>query len=327
MLIRFGLALDGYEAREPRAAPGELTTGPIGLLDYLEARLELGGRRPTRAVRVAQYERCLALADDGGRFYSRSFATDPLGVADTLLDWRDQWVAGGWDGRGDRSDGERLADLADVERVARDVLAPGSADRLSAVAAGLSGCGSSGIDRVQLFDSPGELPRLWRRVLDALNVEIVEWGGWPTPMAPPGSDLTALQGALLGTGRPTFRGDGSVLVLEADSDPALAQGLATCFGPETGWSTADTTVVVGECGGILDLGLRAAGLPVAGLAERSPWRAASQVLRLALNLLWAPLDPSCLLEFLTLPVSPIDDPMRLRLARVVADAPGIGGAA
>jgi hypothetical protein len=40
---------------------------------------------------------------------------------------------------------------------------------------------------------------------------------------------------------------------------------------------------------------------------------------------WKPLDPQRLLEFLTHPVCPLRQPLRSRLAKVVANTPGIGG--
>jgi hypothetical protein len=326
VLIRFGMALDGYVPRQPGATLGELTTGPNGLLDVLETRLGLRGERPSRVVRVVQYQQCLAAADDGSRFYSASFAVDPLAVADALLAWRDEWVAAGWDGRADAVDGKRLQDLAEVERAARETLGSGHADRLRAVEAQL-GRRRTGIERVELLDTVDELPPVWRRLAAKLAAEHVPPAHWQGPVAGAGSDLAALQHALISGARPALRGDGSVLLLEADSDLTLARALADCFASDGGWTVPDASVVVGQAGSALDLGLRAAGLPVLGLADRSPWRPALQVLRLALSLLWDPLDPNRLLEFLTLPVSPLGDALRWRLARVVAEAPGIGGVA
>lgn len=325
MLIRLGVALDGYEPRQPGAAAGEWTTGPAGLLDALETRLGLWAERPPRVVRVAQYERCLASCDHGGRFYSSSFETDPFGVAETLLGWRDQWVAGGWDGGGAAADGRRLSDLADVERVAREILAPGVSDRLRAVTAALAAGRRSGIGRVELLDPVEDLPVGWGRVLSLLDAATVSRADLPPPAAPAGTDLAALQAALLRNSPARFGGDGSFLVVAADSDQVLARGLASCFATSAGWRLPDTTLVVGPAEGALNLELRAAGLPTAGFAEKSPWRPGSQVLRLALSLLWKPLDPTRLFELLTLPASPIADPLRSRLAGIVAEAPGIGG--
>ena len=66
-------------------------------------------------------------------------------------------------------------------------------------------------------------------------------------------------------------------------------------------------------------------MPISGQTNNSIWRPTAQVLRLALSLLWNPLDPHRLLEFLTHPVCPVRQPLRSRLAKVVANTPGIGG--
>ncbi|MBK6741423.1 MAG: hypothetical protein IPG64_27985 [Haliea sp.] len=49
-----------------------------------------------------------------------------------------------------------------------------------------------------------------------------------------------------------------------------------------------------------------------------------QVLPLACELLWEPLNPTALFQFLSHPVGPIPGRIREALARTVADTPGIG---
>ena len=71
----------------------------------------------------------------------------------------------------------------------------------------------------------------------------------------------------------------------------------------------------------------ASAFPGRGFQHYSPFRAANQVLKLALALVWEPLDPHRLLQFLIHPVSPLPWRVRGRLARAVASAPGIGGPA
>jgi ATP-dependent helicase/nuclease subunit B len=85
MRITFGHALDGPNHPEPlgdrRAAHGELRVGPLGLLTLLETHCGLGAREGSDPGRIGRYRTYLERADDGDRFYSRSFAADPLGVA------------------------------------------------------------------------------------------------------------------------------------------------------------------------------------------------------------------------------------------------------
>jgi hypothetical protein len=67
------------------------------------------------------------------------------------------------------------------------------------------------------------------------------------------------------------------------------------------------------------------GAPALGVNSYSQQRAILQLLPLLVELLWEPLDPYRLMEFLTLPVTPLPSWVARRLAAVVAEAPGIGG--
>ena len=131
--VTFGLHLDGQRAVQPADRLGEITVGPLGLLAILETHLGLLGNQPSRAERIVQYRECLAKADGAARFNHVSFATDPQGVADALLEWRDLWHLHGWDGHFDDVAPARLRDLAAVEEIAARQLAPSLGERLARV--------------------------------------------------------------------------------------------------------------------------------------------------------------------------------------------------
>jgi hypothetical protein len=325
MNVTFGMFLDGYRPARPLSALGAVTVGPQGLLDLLETRLGLAGAWPLQPVRAVQYQHCLQRADDGARFYSQSFRVDALAVAETLLHWRDEWIAAGWDGTASASDGPRLLDLADVEVLARDALGSGLGDRLRAVIEAL-GRRDPGIEKVRLVDPLDELPPVQRRILDRLPVVTGEVPRFDAVTATEGSDLARLQHALLTNTPVNLQGDGTFFVLVADSEHTLSRGIAGAFTEPGGWPMGETTVVTGQGAAVFDQGLAQVDLPVTGRTVSTPWRPAPQVLRMALSLLWKPLDPHRLLEFLTHPVCPVRQPLRSRLAAVVAEAPGIGGA-
>lgn len=325
MNVTFGMFLDGYRPARPLSALGTVTVGPHGLLDLLETRLGLAGVWPPQALRAVQYQHCLGRADDGARFYSESFRVDALAVAETLLRWRDEWISAGWDGTASGSDSPRLRDLADVEDLARDALGSGLGDRLRAVIEAL-GRREPGIDEVRVVDPLDELPPIWRRILERLPVVTGETPRFDAVTAAAGSDLGRLQHALLTHAPVHLQGDGSFFVLVADSEHSLARGIAGALREPGGWPMGQTTVVTGQRAAVFDQGLAQVDLPVTGQTVSTPWRPAPQVLRMALSLLWKPLAPHRLLEFLTHPVCPVRQPLRSRLAAVVAEAPGIGGA-
>lgn len=323
MRVTFGMDLDGYRPIALNSRLGEVIVGPCGLLDLLETRLGLCGVWSAQAVRVAQYQRCLKNADHKARFYSKSFHIDALAVSETLLQWRDEWICAGWDGHAGESDSLRLCDLADVEAIAKDVLGAGVADRLCAVMAALA-VRDAGIDRVCVVEPLNDLPLVWRRILKRLPAVAADVHR-PVDEGI-ASDLTLLQHALQTHSPVNFREDGSFFLLTAGSEQTLSCAVAALLEPSNGGSMGGTTVITGQRGHVLNQGLSQRDLPVTGQTANTPWRPAPQVLRLALSLLWRPLEPHRLLEFLTHPVCPVRRSLRARLAGAVAAAPGIGGA-
>ena len=328
MKITFGMLLDGYEPPELENSIGAFVTGPMGLLDLLETRLGLGSEWPVQPLRIAQYQQCLVDAISATKntktFYSNSLLADALAVAETLLGWRDELLTAGWDGTADASDSIRLQDMARVEKVARKQLAAGNADRLQFVIDALRDR-HPGIDEVWLVDPLEALPPLWRRLLFRLPLTQGSVSAWSGATAQAGSDLAALQHALLSNSPVSFQGDGSFFVIKSDSEYVLSRAIGASFNAPNAWASGSTTVIVGQRGAALDAGLRSVDLPISGRSKKSPWRPAAQVLRMALGLLWQPLDSQRLLEFLTHTLCPLPQPLCSRLAKVVANSPGIGG--
>ncbi|PWK37661.1 RecB family exonuclease [Cupriavidus plantarum] len=317
------MALDGQRGWHVRDALGESTVGPLGMLALLEMQLGLVRATPSHSERVVQMRACLAQACNGRRFYERSFAADELGTAARLLAWRDQWYEHGWDGKFPASTAGRLRDLADVEELACEQVAPGVGQRLMVVAVTLA-ARTPQIASVVLLDAPAEFPLGWRRVLEKLPVAFAEPAA---AHATPGTVLAALQESLIAslTGQMpppvTWRDDGSMHIVRAQTRLAAAQWLAHRIRS----SCADVAVVAERDRSMLDAALDALDLPRLGLSDPSPFRPPLQLLPLALRLMWAPLDFHALLQFLSHPVQPLPAFARRRIAEKMADAPGIGG--
>jgi RecB family exonuclease len=329
--IIFGQDLDGYQTPQPTHACGEAILGPLGFLDFLETRLGLRGLNAGEPVRIIQYLDGLQRADDGHRFYSPSLAVDELAVARTLLGWRDTWIEAGWTGKAREADSRRLRDLAEVEALCAKRLAPGWADRLVAVRDALAEQGLPGI-RILLKEPIEAFSAGWEAILSRLEtVEDDPDAPWAVG-ASQGCDLALLQEAVLKNTPVRLRGDGTVLYLTAQNQGLLARGAAQILHGRldtdaSPWFNADraSTVIDGGDGHVLDRAFDEADLPLTGSSRQSRWRVPLQVLPLTLSLLWTPLDPYRLLEFLTHPVCPLPRFARQRLAKVVAEFPGIGG--
>ena len=293
------------------------------MLAILESRLGQTGSYPAPVVRIGQYQSALQEADDGNRFYTASFGADPFAVAETLLAWRDELIEAGWDGEAAPTDSRRVQDLAAVERAADGILAPGFADRLRTVDRVME-TRAHGIDAVHLCEPAETLSSTWRSVLAQLPTVTLD----PPEGAPPGTDLARLQEGLKG-GEP-FRpkGDGTVIVFTAAEEDTLAEALAQLLHTSAQtdhWPTLKTMVITGQRGDVLDSALIGAGLPAIGSSENAPWRSPLQVLPLYLALLWEPLEPDRLLQWLTHPVSPLPRGLANRLADAVSNRPGVGG--
>ncbi|MDE0178640.1 MAG: PD-(D/E)XK nuclease family protein [Gammaproteobacteria bacterium] len=321
MRVRFGLLRDALEPSHPRTSVGEITVGPQGLLGLLESDLGIPSVAAHPSEAIAAYRDCLAECDDWVRFYHRSFGVDPVGVARTLNDWRQQWYLHGWDGRFPVDAHGRLGDMAAVESLATERVPAGVGQRLGAVL-GLLDKRHTQIREVELLDDPDDLPLLWRRVLERFDCSTTPAN---TGCAPWDSDLGKLQALLTRNLARPLDGDGSLIIVRAFSRDVTAQATAEMLRELDDPSRA--VVVASRDGIIVDNALQRVGLPRAGFQHYSPFRAANQVLKLAFALIWQPLDPHRLLQFLIHPVNPLPWRVRGRLAEAVAAQPGIGGPA
>ena len=324
MHVRFGLHGDGLDLGVAGAIVGEATVGPRGLLRFLESDLGIAPVAAHPAEDVVKYRKCLKECNNPTRFYHGSFDVDPVGTTRTLLDWREQWYLHGWDGTFPSRASSRLADMAAVEAVAAGRVSPSTGERLRRVLHELK-TGRTQISTLQLLDDPHDLPLLWQQLAERLGGKPLPQ---PEPAAPPESDLGKLQ-ALLRKDKPQpSRGDGSLVVVRASSRDVTAQAIAEVVRKRQHQREDGSTVVIASRDGIiLDNAFERVGLPRTGFQHYSPFRAASQVLKLALALLWEPLNPHRLLQFLIHPVGPLKWKVRTRLAEAVAAEPGLGGPA
>ncbi|MFC1812865.1 PD-(D/E)XK nuclease family protein [Thermodesulfobacteriota bacterium] len=329
MIIRFGIDLDGLLPDRPQSKLGYLTVGPNRFLSILETQLGLGAPSVSAAARLVQYRACLSELDTANRFYHQSFQIDELGVTRTLLNWRDVWYLAGWDGKISKNAGQRLNDMAAIETLARRKVAPSMGERQQAVLDVLKKRKTQ-VEKVQLVDEFDDIPHLWQDIISNFKVEELHIDK-RRPGAKTGSDLLNLQKALWSlrnenrtkTPEVRMKGDGSVIVLKARSKAVSARLIAEYIKLKP--QSKRPAVITGKSGLEFDEALISVDEPRCGFQKPSNWRPVLQIVPLALGLIWEPLDPSVLLQFLTHPVGPLPFRVRSRLASVVSEHPGIGG--
>jgi hypothetical protein len=360
MLLHFAPHLDGMQPAAPVTAAGVAALGPARMLDLLEVRLGLPPMLARPGEALLAYQACLAELDAPARFYHRSFKSDALGVARTLLAWRAAWHEHGWAGAFAAPVSRRLADMAAVETLAHDRVPLDAGQRLERVLAALDDGLVTGIDRIVLHCEQAELTPLWRTVLARLATATADEVA-PRPHADPRTDLGRVQRALLGLAlaepaassgvgrggaaaaggvaasgsaaavpataprdRETLAGDASLVVVRGISRDLSAQAIAEHL-LQTPEAYKGTVVIAERDGIIVDNALERVGLPRVGFQHYSRFRAVTQVLKLCLGLVWEPIDAQLLLQFLIHPVGPLPDHARSALAEAVASEPGVGG--
>ena len=323
--VVFGRHLDGPTFPETPSGNSfvidEAVVGPLGLVDLLETALGVNGPDTPAALRIAQYWSRLRAIDDGERFFSASLAADGWATARLLLSWRDELVLAGWSPDAATWHSDRLAAIADAEQQDEITLGPGIPDRVHSLAGRLSSCP---IERLTLVDDPEKLPLAWCQLIDAVagaGAEIKRHVEAPGTSV---GDLATVQALLSGGSPGDLVGDGSFTVVRCD-DELLAGDIAAEWLTAAPDTNADVVIVRQGDGTILGAACHRLGLPRPGGSERSAFRGALQVLRLAFETAWAPLDAGQLLELLVMRGSPVPYRAGRYFADVLRDFPGSGG--
>ncbi len=326
MKIVFGWHLDGPTWPETpdgrRFALDAAVVGPLGLLDLLETRLGVNGPGRPAALRIAQYLSRLRSTDDGRAFFSRSLAADGWATARLLLGWRDELVAGGWVPQSGPWTGDRINRIALAETRDDEPLTAGVPDRVLSVMSSIRA--PAPIEELSLIDRPEHLPLVWRRLIDALAAAgtTVERKTLSTPTRD--SDLARAQVLLASRESGTLKGDGTFAVARCD-DELVAADIAAEWLAAASRGNGDVVIIRQGDGTVLDAACHRLGLPRPGGSRRSPFRGALQILPLAFETAWKPLDPERMLELLLMRGSPIPYATGRWFAEVLRDFPGTGG--
>jgi hypothetical protein len=293
--------------------------GPDVLLAWLETQLGLARVPVLPSIRITEY--AAALDSVSGAGFAASLAADRWATATELLARRDELRLSGWN--------ERVTDglpplVRDLARAAdsRQFAFIDETARLETVLEALRAGQSLPTHECILLDHAKLWPRKWQEVFEQL--EIVDAPS-QTPRARVDSSLRTVQDIVLGQRIAPVALDKSfrhVVVLSETVACEFVAALLRSEGEDLG-----NTVIYCEDDAIatrLDGGLQRSGMPTMGVASSSTAHPVLQVLPLCLSLCWEPVDPQLLLDFLTLPVSPLPRGAAIRLAHALTEQPGLG---
>ena len=315
------------------AALGAPVTGVHGLLDHVETILGSSAPAVPAVVRIAAWQARLEAVSAEPRFWDASLIADGWATARLLLGWRDRLVDAGWDPRAPYAQ-RRLRDLAAAELAAAEPagdaqsdgdLPPGLEDRIARAAAAIERHGITGLRRIRLIDARRHFPPGTRRLLAALQAAGVTVEQLDAePAADEDGALVRLQRWLREGGEPAGgrdERDGSLVVASAASTLLAAEVLGQALA-----ALADERVVLIAQGGAsqaLDAALPLAAQPRSGLSPASPYRGALQLLPLAFQTAWAPLDVQALLDLVLASPGPLAGRAQQRLASALERTPSV----
>ncbi|MDX1926926.1 MAG: hypothetical protein SFV81_10425, partial [Pirellulaceae bacterium] len=300
-------------------ALNRISGGPAQLLSWLETQLGLPQPDVHRAARVMQYAD--ALDKVANACFAQSFASDRWETASDLLAKRDELLMSGWDGKSHEACPRLALDLA-VAETGYAKSFPGEFERLTDVLVTLDAGQQLPEHQLFLADGIDSWPAVWQGVLRRMSLCRIES---PVPKGANGPALYQAADLVRGFATPPFDCDASLRVANARSETAAIEFLASVCSKSP--ERLARTVVYCEDDALavrLDVCLQRIGLPTMGASLQTRAHPVLQVLPLALELCWEPVDPQCLLDFLTLPIIPIPRAAASDLARALGEEPGLG---
>ncbi|MDP6117664.1 MAG: PD-(D/E)XK nuclease family protein, partial [Planctomycetota bacterium] len=259
-----------------------------------------------------------------GACYEKSLETDRWATASELMLRRDQLMLEGWDGKRNSDFPRLVQDLAEVE-LASEIESPNVATRLHSILAALAAGQELSSHVVHLGEDVALWPGVWREVFQRLNVKV---DGEPVPDGFAGSALASAQGQCVSGLTTPISPDDSLRWVKSTSTMTACEFIASVVKKNPDLAYEMVVCCEDDAQALcLDGCLSRAGMPTMGTVLHSRSHPVLQILPLALSLSWEPVDPYLLLDFLTLPVSPIRKKVSSALSEAMREQPGYGSAA
>ena len=329
MKLIFGLALDNPSWPLPNHSNGGcLWLGPNGLLQWLEFFYGLAGHKNNNEyLRIEQYRQAIRvfLQHTPSAFFSRSFHVDQFATAANLLERRDELLLAGWDFLPASNTPERLRCIAAIEQIltaSEQVWPEGFADRFLTLEQKIN-LRSSPLQQIGFVEPITLIPLHWKRLFEKLRQQGVDCVHPMPHQAFADTDLGRFQSFLEGNTSPKeLTNDGTLLLLRGKRDTDLGNYLAALLRKNPAFAPC---FLIPDKSRILDEAFMQEGLPSLGIQPASLARPTLQALKLIPNFLWTPVDPYKIMEFVSLPLKPLETELANRIAQQMAQTPGILG--
>ncbi len=303
---------------KPGSYAGHAVMGPRKFVEWLELQLGLSGIFPSDTERAVAFKKGIAGNKSQSFFFSKSFESDPLGVAKRILTLWDSWIFSGWEPKSSKKLPPRMAALAGIKDLFEQC-GLGLADRTKLVLQKLPSSSLPPVN-INLIDPPEQVPYLLQQVLTKLGAAVIPGYQNLKPCAVEGTDLWKLQSLLNGkkVSEPLCN-DHSLQIIFFDNDIAEANAV---YGLQ---NTLDwNPVVINRDNSLLN------GLHISQNHPVSRWQTMagngqiSQLFFLATALFRRPVNTSQVIAFLSAPLTPIPKTLSTSLARAFSDRPGFG---
>lgn len=329
MIIQFGLEIEERSFPEYIKIPEEvdLCCNSNSLITYLEKHLGISYPERHDYLRFEQYRQILTvhLKLHADAFYKASFEADSMATAIALLQRRDELLINGWDFTYDTEMPTRLKTLAEIETLVQNgeptPLFDGFAERFRRVL-DFASLPLLPLEKIYLNEPLKKLPPHIQTLLKELEKKEIDLIELEHPIAATTGDLQTFQKALLKKpyNRGEVKADGSLIIIEAKRETYAAEYLAKVFVENPNYRPV---CLIPDKNRALDNTLVEEGLPSLGILSASIARPTLQILKLVSTFLWRPINPYKILEFVSLPNTPIHPVLARGIARIMAQKPGL----
>lgn len=293
-----------------------LVVNTVGLVQELELRLGIHHTDTAEHVRLTAYYNCMArwIKENPGNVLARSFNVAGLSTAKEVLSWRDQLRMAGWDFGGANISG-RLVAIAGIEKTFND-----DADLAARTGAVISLLNEGKLDCSEIEI---EIPTAKEimRPLEAALLDSLEKAGATLSVFKPEDDSSTNLGKVRemlvnnrGEKTTLDEADESLLIYQFPDEREAGEYLSWTEEPADVWISADNKR--------MDNWLRLMGKPATGSVARDCSPQLTQMFVSGIGLFYNPLNVVTLIEWLNMPLHPLNSYFRSRLAECIVSEGG-----